>query len=224
MVAIESSTREVSLVAWRGGEVLFEDSFSSDRRHNARIFGPLAELIACLEGLVLERVLVGTGPGSYGGTRVGISAAQGMAIARACPVVGLCSLLATEEARRGGPGMAVGDARRGDWWWARVDCGRLVVEPELCGPEELGRQVATALAAGEPVVTLDPLERFTLPPEQARELVAGRPSARGLIGAWADLTDKEKQGLERIPAEPMYLRPPHITEAKKGHPLLRGGR
>ena len=30
MVAIESSTREVSLVAWRGGEVVFGDSFTSD--------------------------------------------------------------------------------------------------------------------------------------------------------------------------------------------------
>ena len=49
--------------------------------------------------------------------------------------------------------MQVGDARRGAWWHARVDGGRLVGSPVICEAGALEEVVAKALDAGEPVVS-----------------------------------------------------------------------
>ncbi|MGC4013199.1 MAG: hypothetical protein QM755_01595 [Luteolibacter sp.] len=64
-----------------------EREFCSDRSHNAVLLGPLGELMAGLSPEDIGLVLVGSGPGSYSGTRVGIAAAQGVALAAGCPVV-----------------------------------------------------------------------------------------------------------------------------------------
>ena len=212
------------MVGWLRGEVVFEDSFVTDRRHNARIFGPLEGLLESLEGVAIECVLVGTGPGSYSGTRVGIAAAQGVGIARGCPVVGLPSLLATPEARSGGAVVYLGDARRGAWWHARVDGGRLLAAPAICEAGELAEVAEQALGAGEPVLSFDPLERLGLGDEQTQGLVAGGPTAGRLVEAWLGMSDQERLASAGVPPEPYYIRPPHITEAKKGHPLLRKAR
>jgi len=221
LVAIESSTREVSLVGWVDGELVFEDSFCTDRRHNARIFEPLESVLESMGGTAIECVLVGTGPGSYSGTRVGIAAAQGVGIARGCPVAGISSLLATPEARGGGAVLQIGDARRGAWWHARVDGGRLVGSPMICEAGALEDVVAKALEAGEPVVSFDPFEQLGLSAEQTQKLVAGEPSAGRLVEVWLGMSEDERGALVEVAAEPFYIRPPHITEAKKGHPLLR---
>jgi tRNA threonylcarbamoyl adenosine modification protein YeaZ len=220
LVAIECSTCEASLAAWRG-EFLFDDHFSSDRRHNARIFEPLGRLMGRLGQAAPACVLVGSGPGSYTGTRVGIAAAHGIGIARGCPVIGVPSLLATAEARGGGPVLFVGDARRGAWWHAQVDGGWLARDPEICGADELAGSVAAARGGRVPVVSFDPPPRLGLPAELERQVVAGRPTARRLIEAWLEMPADRRQALGRVPAEPLYLRPPHITEARAGHPLLR---
>jgi tRNA threonylcarbamoyl adenosine modification protein YeaZ len=214
LIAIESSTREVSLVGWVDGGVVFEDSFCTDRRHNARVFGPLEELLERMGGVAIECVLVGTGPGSYSGTRVGIAAAQGVGIARACPVAGISSLLATPEARSGEAVVYLGDARRGAWWHARVAGGRLVESPAICEGEELRAVATEALAAGEAVLSFDPFERLGLEEEQARRLGAGEPSAGRLVEVWLEMAEDGRRALMAVAAEPFYIRPPHITEAK----------
>ena len=54
-------------------------TFQSDRNHNAMLFEPLSDLLANGGANEVGLVLVGSGPGSYSGTRVGIAAAQGVA-------------------------------------------------------------------------------------------------------------------------------------------------
>ena len=81
---LETSTPHASLgIAMADGGFTSRE-FSSDRNHNALLFKPLGELLEGLPLTALERVLVGSGPGSYSGTRVGIAAAQGVAIAAGC--------------------------------------------------------------------------------------------------------------------------------------------
>ena len=41
------------------------------------------------------------------------------------------------------------------------------------------------------------------------------PTASGLVEAWLALPQTEREQLEQKPAEPIYVRPPHITEAKR---------
>ena len=87
ILAIETSTTGASLalVGRQGGDVLWQASFESDRLHNAKIFDPVAEALDISRGK-LGRIVVGLGPGSYSGIRVGIAVANGLGLALDVPV------------------------------------------------------------------------------------------------------------------------------------------
>lgn len=53
------------------------------------VFNAIENLLGELGELKLDLVIVGTGPGSYSGTRIGIAVGQGVALAHNCPAVGL---------------------------------------------------------------------------------------------------------------------------------------
>jgi tRNA threonylcarbamoyl adenosine modification protein YeaZ len=61
----------------------------------------------------LERVVSTTGPGSFTGLRIGLSAARGLGLARAIPVIGVPSLLALSLSAPGASTVLL-DARRGE--------------------------------------------------------------------------------------------------------------
>ena len=61
----------------------------------------------------LERVASTTGPGSFTGLRIGLSAARGVALARSIPVIGVPSSLALSLGVEG-PSTVLLDARRGE--------------------------------------------------------------------------------------------------------------
>ena len=212
---MESSTPRASLALLRGSAVVFEESFTGDRSHNALLFGPLQRALALLEeGERLAAVVIGTGPGSYSGTRVGIAAGQGVALVHDCLAAGLSSLLAVPSAA-GGRALAVGDARRGSGWRAIVEGGRVTTGPELRGVAELIEEVRAAREAGVPVFSLEPVAQI------GREVAVEQPEARRLAAAWLVLDEGARAALEALPPQPAYLRPPHVTVAKGGHPLLR---
>lgn len=216
---IESSTPRASLALLRGSEVIWEESFTGDRSHNALLFAPLERALACLkEGEKLAEVVIGTGPGSYSGTRVGIAAGQGVALVHGSPAVGLCSLLAVPAAESG-RSLAIGDARRGSAWRAVIEDGLLVREPELCSAAELEEEICVAGEAS--VFALEPVEKIGLSEESVGRVLLERPDAVRLALAWLRLPEGERERLSLMPPQPVYLRPPHITEAKGGHPLLR---
>jgi len=92
----------------------------------------------------LDRLVVGTGPGSFAGIRGALSFVQGLAIgirakrARAAddPIVyGLPSTLAL--AQENGVTAVVGDARRGLFWVAAYEGAKTVAELHLVTKEEL---------------------------------------------------------------------------------------
>jgi tRNA threonylcarbamoyladenosine biosynthesis protein TsaB len=83
--------------------------------HAELIFGRIAELLG-RNGLGyadLERVVTTTGPGSFTGLRIGLSAARGIGLARGIPVVGVSSLVALSLGADG-PASVLLDARRGE--------------------------------------------------------------------------------------------------------------
>lgn len=66
-----------------------------------------------------DRIIVGTGPGSFAGVRSALAFAQGYAIGSGCEVLGLPSACALALPDR--PTAVVGDARRGKAWIALFD-------------------------------------------------------------------------------------------------------
>jgi tRNA threonylcarbamoyladenosine biosynthesis protein TsaB len=81
-----------------------------------RIFTAIAELLA-RNGVGyrdLGRVAVTTGPGSFTGVRIGLSAARGLGLALGIPVVGVPTLLALSLGAGCNPLTVLLDARRGE--------------------------------------------------------------------------------------------------------------
>ena len=83
--------------------------------HAELIFKRIAELLA-RNGVGypdLSQVVTTTGPGSFTGLRIGLSAARGIGLARGIPVIGVPSLLALSLGTEG-PSTVLLDARRGE--------------------------------------------------------------------------------------------------------------
>lgn len=215
VLIVETSTPAASL-AFVGAEgTLEQKEFTSDRSHNALLFGPLGELIGKEAAGSIRLVLAGSGPGSYSGTRVGISAAQGVAIAHGAPVVAFPSILALPQAENGTPYLVIGDARRGSYWTAQVENFTLQTEPSLTDEHGLRSAVSAAVSAGHPIVSFEDPARFPLPPEILERVRLGFPTAALLWRAWSHTDDETRARWTAEPPQPMYLKPPHITPAKR---------
>jgi tRNA threonylcarbamoyladenosine biosynthesis protein TsaB len=83
--------------------------------HAELIFSRIAELLA-RHGIGyadLDRVVTTTGPGSFTGLRIGLSAARGIGLARDIPVIGVSSLVGISLSADG-PSTVLLDARRGE--------------------------------------------------------------------------------------------------------------
>lgn len=223
-LAIETSSPEASIALWSDGDCLFEAEFLSDRSHNCMVFEPLAAALRALGQRELSYVVVGTGPGSYSGTRIGIAAAQGVAIARSCPVAGLGSLAATPAARAKtatSPVTALGDARRGLYYLSNIDTSGEASEPELMDAEELAERLSSS--ADHHLFTLDDPAKLGLHEDMQQRVKHSHPQARLLLELWLELDSNRRQELLARPLAPTYLRAPFTSKAKPGHPLLRKG-
>lgn len=190
-LAIETSTRHGSVAVEEEGVLVFSRTFTADRAHNSAIFGPLAEALECGPP---NRLVVGTGPGSYSGIRVGIAAATGLALALGCPLAGLCSLLRPDLGVRY---QVAGDARRGAWFLAEISGARLLAPPGLMEWEALQQ------ALKPPAFTMDEDSPLKLP--------LLRPDAAQLLQVARALPPEDWTALASVSPEPLYLRPPHVT-------------
>lgn len=108
-----------------------------------RIFPAIDELLA-RNGLTykdLARVAVTTGPGSFTGLRIGLSAARGLGLALSIPVIGVPSLTAISLSGAG-PTAVLLDARRDEAYFQRFAApGQPEGEPALLVLAEAGLHV-----------------------------------------------------------------------------------
>ncbi|HEY2185151.1 MAG TPA: tRNA (adenosine(37)-N6)-threonylcarbamoyltransferase complex dimerization subunit type 1 TsaB [Xanthobacteraceae bacterium] len=77
-----------------GGGITASETLTMARGHAETLLPVVARTMdqAGIEFAELDRIVVTTGPGSYTGLRVGISAARGIALASGKPVIGLSTL------------------------------------------------------------------------------------------------------------------------------------
>jgi tRNA threonylcarbamoyl adenosine modification protein YeaZ len=214
-LVLETSTPHASLATLEPTGLLLEREFTSDRSHNAVLFAPLQELLDARQESPIGLVLVGSGPGSYSGTRVGIAAAQGVAIASACPAVAVPSILAVPSAENGAACLAIGDARRGSYWTARVRSHQLSHGPELTDASGLMEIVAQAVADGIAVFSFEEASRFPLPSDLIDHIRLEFPSAGRLLKVWQAASPAVQAQWASESPQPIYLKPPHITPAKR---------
>jgi tRNA threonylcarbamoyladenosine biosynthesis protein TsaB len=213
ILAIETSTPLGSVAVVKGdATVVYERSFSSERSHNSQLFEPLREALERC-GDDLRAIVVGTGPASYTGVRIGIAAAQGVAMSRGVPLIGLPSVLAPEvdrEAVNGGEKFVVcGDARRGKYFVAEVSGGALVGEVSIMDADALREKHATR-GVDTPWYTYD-----VKAPLGLEGVVCVMPSATRLAEIAAGMTEGEITALARRAMEPVYLAEAYVTQPKR---------
>lgn len=205
ILAIDTSTPLGSVAVVRGGAVDFEMSFSSERSHNSRLFAPLREALAACEGS-LRAVVVGTGPASYTGVRIGIAAAQGVAMSRNVPVIGLPSVLAVDLNHHASAYCVCGDARRGSFFLAEVRDDALIGGIRTCDAAGLRSRHAAPDALW---FTFDAKAPLGL--EGVHSVT---PSAARLATIASNLSDDELARRAQHPLEPVYLSAPFVTMPK----------
>jgi tRNA threonylcarbamoyl adenosine modification protein YeaZ len=148
-----------------------------------------------LPRLRLRRIIVGVGPGSFSGIRVGIAAAQGIALAQDVPILGICSAwsAAVQHAQVTRLGVFA-DARRREAFCTAFRNGDLERETYLLPMDRLDEEISKFTLA----VSAEPL------PGIATRVF---PHARDLLG----FPDGFPGWVTQQPLEPIYLRDPTVA-------------
>jgi tRNA threonylcarbamoyl adenosine modification protein YeaZ len=194
VLALEASTDFASVAFWEDGRLVFEEAFASKRSLSADLFPLLWQLLEPVGAA--DSIVVGLGPGSYAGVRITIAAALGLQAVWGCELVGIPSVAALPVGS--GCFRVIGDARRGSWYYTRVEVGVCVEGPLLADSGEALRAYLDE-AQGEVYAT------EALPPEWGAHVLL--PSASLLAKLAAAGTGIVQTG----DLEPLYLRDVHIT-------------
>jgi len=196
VLAIDCSGPMGSLAVLDAAGVRFYREFDCPRGRGTGVFSVLHEALQSVSSV--DRVVVGTGPGSYNGLRVSIAAAEGFALARGVEKVGVLSLTGLNG---GDDFWAVGDARGGVMYVARITGGNLVGEIQVLPTAEAIETVRHG-HRGVPIFAPTPVDG--LPEAKVRH-----PDARRLA----------QQGACAMPTaqiHPFYAKPVHITSPADG--------
>jgi tRNA threonylcarbamoyladenosine biosynthesis protein TsaB len=228
LLGLDTSGPVTSLctVGWRPGEV-WEATLTGGSLPSEQLAAALADRLAsaAIAAHDLRGIVIGTGPGSFTGLRVGLATAKGLAFGARVPLVGVSSLAVL--AASAGPGRVgpVVDARQGEVFSALYDVGptRVAiarVEDAARTPEAFARAMAQAGAPPSAQGTLlvgDFAARCVLLPgfADARVGVCTPRIGCGILAAAARLAAGDVDALE--PLAPRYLR---ASEAERQ--LARG--
>ena len=184
VLAIDSSSRIGSLALMRGRSVIAEASWTA-HGPGGSLHLDMATRLMGDHGLtvgMLRAIVVATGPGSFTGTRAGISVGQGLAEALSIPLIGVPTLEALAL-------QLSGNARSGDVVCAVIGAGRDAVHawtavvgrtgPVSCGDTVTAtlHEVATALTVLATISDLRVLVGGELDAGQARIIAESVPGS-----------------------------------------------
>ncbi len=194
ILAIDTSTAACSAALFdsAGACVAHRDELIG-RGHSERLVPMLDEL---LEGRRADYILVGVGPGSFTGIRVGIAAAQGLAIAWNCEVNGMSSLALLAAGASGSSSIAAAvDGGHGELFVQQFDGQTLQPATELINlpPVEAARSINAEVVAG-------PGAQSLVDARGNGRVIDAMPSARNAMR----LPDE----LRSLPPKPIYARAP----------------
>ena len=193
ILAIDTSTAACTAALFDGaGRCIGRRDELIGRGHAERLAPMLAELLDCREA---EEILVGVGPGSFTGLRVGIAAAHGLAIGWNARLHGLSSLaLLAASAGAEGAVAAAMTGGHGELFVQEFGSDLLPASELLNLPPALAAaQVSADLVAGP----------------GAAALVEARGSGR-VIDAWPSASQvlRLSEPLRQLPPSPLYARAP----------------
>ncbi len=187
--------------------LLDEDVVAAEDRRSGR--ESLAELPAMAAGVlgntVIDAVAVTVGPGSFTGLRAAIALAQGVALGRSVPIVGVT----VAEALTVGVAVPAGAAL-----WVALDTRRGRVFLSCGGSMEVAALSALPSPKGAVLVAGD-AARLVVDRLQAQGCTAGAVGCGVVSAAKVGLAARRRLGgeLPPCPVEPLYVEPPEARVA-----------
>ena len=142
--ALETSTEWCSVALWLDGEIRALEQ-RAGQRHAELVLPMLDQLLqhAALRADGLDAVAFGAGPGSFTGLRIACGIAQGIALARNLPVLGVSTLDALAEESGADRVVACLDARMREVYYACLERDRsqwrMVGQARCLSPQEIPR-------------------------------------------------------------------------------------
>jgi tRNA threonylcarbamoyladenosine biosynthesis protein TsaB len=213
ILAIETTSRRGSVALVDGNEVVSTRVHADSSSHGEVMLPLVGELFAEAgwARTALDRVAVGTGPGSFTGIRVGLALAKGIGLGLDRPVLGVGSLRAM---CRGVPADVVGarcavlDGRRDELFFGVYgERGAELAEPRIMPRSRWSETAPTAATfLGEVLAELGD-------PRVQRSELTDLPHAVGVAFAANELGEND------APAEPCYLRPVDAIPSGLGSPV-----
>lgn len=177
------------------------------RGHAEHVMGIVEEALdkAAASFNAIDAVAVSTGPGSFTGVRVGVSAARGLSLALKIPAIGVNALEALGmQARDIFPGRAVLTITGRNPERLNIalfdENGLVVVAPKLANAEE----IASIIGRAQPVLAGEAADLAANAAGGAYEIATRAATAD--IAYYARLAAKRGAGEEK--PKPLYLRPP----------------
>jgi tRNA threonylcarbamoyladenosine biosynthesis protein TsaB len=129
-LAIDTSTSRTSVAVVDQGAILWHGYQDGATSHGHSL--PSLVATALISAPLIEQVVVGMGPGPFTGLRVGIAFSRTFALARAIPVIGICSLDAIAAlVREKDEFLIATDARRKEIYWAQYRSGSRIDGPHV---------------------------------------------------------------------------------------------
>jgi tRNA threonylcarbamoyl adenosine modification protein YeaZ len=194
ILAIDTSTAACTAALFdASGECVGVADELIGRGHSERLVPMLDEL---LTGRRADRILVGIGPGSFTGIRVGIAAAQGLAIAWNCSLQGMSSLaLLAAGADSPGEVAAAVDGGHGELFVQQFDGRSLAPTTDLMNlpPSEAAKAISADVVIG-------PGAQALVQARGSGTAESAMPSARNAL--------RLPKALRMLPPKPIYARAP----------------
>lgn len=216
---IDTSSNAASVTISHRGEVLASLGWQTAQNHTTELLPNLTCLLQQTQValLSLEAMIVATGPGSYNGLRVGISAAKGLASTLSIPLLGVSSLEAEAYPfgftgfplrpihKAGREEIATALYRQENDEWRCLEETNLTTMRSLC--HRIRRK--TLFCGQIPAdITSEIQQNLGKKAMISRSNSPFRGSALAMLG-WRRLSKGERD--DPVTLQPLYLRPPHIT-------------
>ena len=206
ILALETATDPGSIALWRDGEIFARSCPTG--LSNSETLLPLADATLREAGLGfadLDGIAYGAGPGSFTGLRVSCGVAQGLAVARDLPLLGIGSLEAMALSSGGERVVVALDARMGEVYYGLFEQGVLRGDIGVYSPEFAPLPDSTGwLACGSGLAAYPGL-RERLSPFVDRWMPDVMPSAEAIVRLAAPRLERGER-IDPADAAPLYVR------------------
>lgn len=203
ILSIETSTKIASVSLTEGEEVLAEHNYESQRSHNSKLFHPLEEILVA--NPTLDLIVVGQGPGSYTGARIGIAAALALSKSKQIPLYEIPTVLGLSNQ----PFELFGDARRDQFYHASIDPSKIEFESEIITKNQLMERYNNMTPTHDIKITEQNLQFLS-----SDLSISKTPSATELALTFYRIISTTSIAPPKV-VSPIYLQSPFITTPKK---------